>query len=49
MAGWIREGRLRYREDVADGLENAPAALIGMLEGQNFGKQLVRVGPDPGR
>jgi len=49
VAGWIREGRLRYREDVADGLENAPAALIGMLEGRNFGKQLVRVGPDPGR
>ena len=49
VAGWIREGRLRYREDVAEGLENAPAALIGMLEGRNFGKQLVRVGPDPGR
>ena len=37
----------RYREDVTDGLENAPRAFIGMLEGRNFGKQLVRVGADP--
>jgi NADPH-dependent curcumin reductase CurA len=47
VAAWIREGSLRYREDVSEGLESAPAALIGMLEGRNFGKQLVRVGPDP--
>jgi NADPH-dependent curcumin reductase CurA len=44
---WLREGAIRYREDVTEGLENAPAAFIGMLEGRNFGKQLVRVGPDP--
>jgi NADPH-dependent curcumin reductase CurA len=42
--GWLREGRLKYREDIAEGLENAPAAFIGLLEGRNFGKQLVRVG-----
>jgi hypothetical protein len=47
VGGWIREGRLRYREDIRDGLENAPAALIGLLEGENFGKLLIRVGPDP--
>ena len=46
---WLREGRLKYREDVTDGLENAPAAFIGMLEGRNFGKQLVQVSPDPTR
>ena len=40
---WVREGRLRCREDVVDGLENAPGAFIGMLDGQNFGKLLVRV------
>ena len=40
---WVREGSLKYREDVVDGLENAPAAFIGMLEGKNFGKLLVRV------
>ena len=42
-APWVREGRLRCREDVVDGLENAPGAFIGMLDGQNFGKLLVRV------
>lgn len=40
---WVREGRLKYREDVVDGLENAPAAFLGMLRGDNFGKLLVRV------
>ena len=39
----IADGRIRYREDVTDGLANAPAAFIGMLEGKNFGKALVRV------
>ncbi|WP_102109124.1 NADP-dependent oxidoreductase [Oceaniglobus roseus] len=43
----IRDGRLTYRETVADGLDNAPEAFIEMLKGGNFGKQLVRVGPDP--
>ena len=40
---WIKEGRIKYREDIADGLENAPAAFMGLLKGRNFGKQLVRV------
>jgi NADPH-dependent curcumin reductase CurA len=40
---WAREGRLRGREDIVDGLENAPEAFIGMLEGKNFGKLLVKV------
>ncbi|MFQ5785326.1 MAG: NADP-dependent oxidoreductase [Alphaproteobacteria bacterium] len=44
---WLREGRLRYREDIIEGLENAPDAMIGLLEGKNFGKLLVRVAPDP--
>jgi NADPH-dependent curcumin reductase CurA len=44
---WVRDGRLRYREDLRDGLEHAPQALIGLLEGENFGKLLVRVAPDP--
>lgn len=46
---WIGEGRLKYREDIVDGLERAPEALIGLLAGRNFGKQLVRVSPDPTR
>jgi hypothetical protein len=41
---WISEGRVKYREDIVDGLENAPRAFIGMLAGENFGKLLVRVG-----
>ncbi|MBN9560577.1 MAG: NADP-dependent oxidoreductase [Alphaproteobacteria bacterium] len=41
---WVADGSLRYREDIYDGLENAPAALAGILSGQNFGKLLVKVG-----
>jgi NADPH-dependent curcumin reductase CurA len=43
IAQWIGEGRLKYRETVADGLANAPRAFIGMLRGENLGKQLVRI------
>ena len=43
MAEWIREGKVKYREDFVDGLEQAPEALIGMLQGKNFGKLVVRV------
>ncbi len=46
MSTWLREGRIKYREDIVDGFENAPRALIGLLRGENFGKQLVRVAPD---
>jgi NADPH-dependent curcumin reductase CurA len=41
----VTGGQIRYHEDITDGLENAPAAFIGMLEGRNFGKALVRVAP----
>jgi NADPH-dependent curcumin reductase len=44
MTGWVKDGRVKYREDVVDGLENAPTAFIGLLEGRNFGKLVVRVG-----
>jgi NADPH-dependent curcumin reductase CurA len=40
---WLSEGRIRYRETVVDGLENAPAAFIGLLNGENTGKMLVRL------
>ncbi|HEY8383009.1 MAG TPA: NADP-dependent oxidoreductase [Microvirga sp.] len=43
MGGWVKEGRVRYREDVVEGLENAPEAFIGLLKGKNFGKLVVRV------
>ena len=44
MLGHMASGRMRWREDVAQGLEAAPAAFIGMLEGRNFGKQVVALG-----
>ncbi|MCJ2116443.1 NADP-dependent oxidoreductase [Methylobacterium sp. J-001] len=40
---WIREGKVRYREDVVEGLENAPEAFIGLLKGRNFGKLVVHI------
>jgi NADPH-dependent curcumin reductase CurA len=47
MAGWIREGKVKYKEDLWPGLEQAPKAFRAMLEGGNFGKTLVGVGKDP--
>ena len=43
IAGWMREGKVRYKEDVVEGLENAPRAFIGMMRGENFGKLLIKV------
>jgi NADPH-dependent curcumin reductase CurA len=47
MSGWLREGQVKYREDITEGIENAPRELIGLLKGENFGKKLIRVSPDP--
>ena len=49
VATWMREGRIKFREDVVEGLENAPRALIGLLKGWNFGKVVVRVVPESTR
>ena len=46
MAPWVRDGKVKFREDVVDGLEQAPEAFIGLLEGRNFGKLVVRVAQD---
>jgi NADPH-dependent curcumin reductase CurA len=46
MSQWVREGKVKHREFITEGLENAPSAFMGLLKGANFGKQLVRVGPD---
>jgi NADPH-dependent curcumin reductase CurA len=40
---WVRSGRLKYREDITEGLENAPATFLGMLQGKNFGKTLMKI------
>ena len=44
VSAGLADGRIRYREDITDGLENAPAAFMGLLQGKNFGKALVRIG-----
>jgi NADPH-dependent curcumin reductase CurA len=43
LTRWLQEGKLKYREDIVDGISNAPRAFIGMLRGHNFGKQLVKL------
>ena len=47
LKGWVDEGKIAVGEDVIEGLENAPAALVGLLRGDNRGKRMVRVAPDP--
>ncbi len=47
LAAWIVDGKIKVREDIIEGLENAPAALIGLLAGENTGKRMVRVAPEP--
>jgi NADPH-dependent curcumin reductase CurA len=43
VSGWLKEGKIHYREDMVDGLENAPAAFLGLFKGANFGKLVVKV------
>jgi NADPH-dependent curcumin reductase CurA len=47
LAAWVADGTLQVLEDVIDGLEAAPSALVGLLAGENVGKRIVRVAPDP--
>ena len=44
VAPLVQSGQLRYREDIVDGLENAPTAFLRLFRGENFGKLVVRVG-----
>jgi NADPH-dependent curcumin reductase CurA len=43
LTQWLKEGKLKYREDIVDGIGNAPSAFIAMLQGRNMGKQLVKL------
>ena len=47
LLGWMAQGKLRIVEDIVEGIENTPQALIGLFEGTNRGKRMVRVAPDP--
>ena len=46
MSAWIREGKVKSRETIVEGIDNAPAAFIGLLQGENIGKMLVKLGPE---
>jgi NADPH-dependent curcumin reductase CurA len=43
LAQWIRDGRLRYSEDILNGIEHAPGAIAGLYRGENTGKRLIRI------
>ena len=45
----VKAGKIKYREDIVKGIENAPDAFMGLLKGENFGKLLVQVSEDPTR
>jgi NADPH-dependent curcumin reductase CurA len=46
LEAWVRTGRIRYREDVLDGIEHAPGSIAGLYRGENLGKRLIRIAPD---
>ena len=47
MSQWLAEGRIKWKETIVIGIENAPKAFISLFKGENFGKMLVKIGPDP--
>jgi NADPH-dependent curcumin reductase CurA len=47
MGEWVRSGQIKYKEDIVEGIENAPRSFIGLLRGDNFGKLQVKLGPEP--
>ena len=49
MSAWLRDGRITYREHITKGIENGPAALVGMMRGENIGKQILQIGEDTSR
>jgi NADPH-dependent curcumin reductase CurA len=46
LAEWIRDGTIRYREDILEGMQNAPDAIAGLYRGENLGKRLIRIAAD---
>jgi hypothetical protein len=43
MKGWVESGQLKVYEDIIEGFENLPQALVGLLAGENLGKRMVKV------
>lgn len=46
LTDWVRTGRIRYREDILDGIEQAPGSIAGLYRGENLGKRLIRIAPE---
>jgi NADPH-dependent curcumin reductase CurA len=46
LESWVRDGQIRYREDILDGLEQAPGSIAGLYRGENLGKRLIRIAPE---
>ena len=46
LESWVRKGQIRYREDILDGIEQAPGSIAGLYRGENLGKRLIRIAPD---
>ena len=46
LENWVRDGQVRYREDILDGIEQAPGSIAGLYRGENLGKRLIRIAPD---
>ena len=46
MGRWIEEGNIKWKETIVEGIENAPQAFVGLFKGDNFGKMIVKIGPD---
>jgi hypothetical protein len=46
LESWVRNGQIRYREDILDGVEQAPGSIAGLYRGENLGKRLIRIAPD---
>ena len=47
LAQWVKDGELKYHVDIVDGIERAPEGFARLFSGANFGKQLVRISPEP--
>jgi NADPH-dependent curcumin reductase CurA len=47
VGGWLQTGKLKHQDTLVEGIENAPKAFLGLFAGENLGKMIVQLGPDP--